>query len=148
LESQQGIHGMRETSEFSGHCYCGALHYSVSGKPAFKAQCHCRECQYFSGGGPNYFMLLPESGLRWTSGTPAMFARSDIENPVTRSFCGTCGTQIASHLPHGGMIALKVGTLDHPAHYGGPKAAIHTADQQPFHTIPDGLPAFDRLPPR
>jgi len=26
--------------------------------------------------------------------------------------------------------------------------AIYTIDKQPFHQIPDGLPAFERLPKR
>ena len=29
-----------------------------------------------------------------------------------------------------------------------PKAAIHTLDAQAFHTIPDGIASFERLPPR
>ena len=35
----------------TGRCYCGAVRYEADGPPAFKGQCHCRECQYISGGG-------------------------------------------------------------------------------------------------
>lgn len=139
---------MSNEPQFTGHCYCGALAYEATGAPLFKAQCHCRECQYFSGGGPNYFMMLPIPGFRWTSGTPQKFTRSDLENPVTRCFCGTCGTHILTELPHRKYHVLKVGTLDDPALYHGPDAAIFTIDCQPFHQIPADIPSFERIPPR
>ena len=133
----------------TGHCYCGALHYEAAGESLFKAQCHCRECQYISGGGPNYFMMLPEDGFRYTSGTPSAFTRPDLYRAVSREFCPTCGTHMVTRLPGRDQIVLKVGTLDDPAAgYGGPRAAIYTIDQQPFHCIADGLPTFERLPER
>jgi len=46
-----------------------------------------------------------------------------------------------------GKNILKIGTLDDPAQYGGPKIAIFTEDKQPFHEIPAGIPAFEKLPP-
>jgi hypothetical protein len=42
----------------------------------------------------------------------------------------------------------QVGTLDDPELYGAPKIAIYTCDKQEFHTIPEGMPSFERLPPR
>lgn len=139
---------MTKETPFTGRCYCGALAYEASGAPQFKAQCHCRECQYFSGGGPNYFMVVPKDGFRWTAGTPAKFTRPDLENAVTRCFCATCGTHILTELPHRDSLVLKIGTLDDPARYPAPSAAIHTADSQPFHQIPSDIPGFERLPPR
>jgi hypothetical protein len=44
--------------KFEGGCYCGKIRYAAEGKPRLKAQCHCRECQYISGGAPNMFMLM------------------------------------------------------------------------------------------
>jgi len=37
--------------------------------------------------------------------------------------------------------------LDVPWVYGGAQMAIFTADGQPFHIVPDGVPAFKALPP-
>jgi hypothetical protein len=45
-------------------------------------------------------------------------------------------------------VVLKIGTLDDPSVYGGAQMAIFTAEGQPFHLIADGVPAFERLPPR
>jgi hypothetical protein len=133
----------------TGRCYCGAIHYSATGAPLLKAQCHCRECQYVTGGAPNYFMLMPKDGFSYTSGVPQRFTRPDLDRAVTREFCPTCGTHLVTRLPGRDQIVLKVGTLDDPATgFGDPAMAIYTCDKQPFHQIPDGLPAFDRLPER
>lgn len=134
--------------KLTGKCYCGALHYEAEGDPLLKAQCHCRECQFTSGGGPNYFMLLSKNGFRYTVGTPRQFTRTDLENAVTREFCGDCGTPILSRLPGRDQVAFKVGSLDDLSLYGQPKIAIYTCDKQPFHTVADGIPEFDKLPPR
>jgi hypothetical protein len=131
-----------------GGCYCGELRYAAEGKPMFKAQCHCRECQYISGGSPNMFLLMPLDGFSYTRGTPKKFTRSDLEGAVTREFCAECGTHVVTRPPGLPGLVLKVGTLDDPGLFGGQQAAIYTIDKQPFHQIPDGLPAFERLPPR
>lgn len=133
----------------TGRCYCGDLRYNAEGKPIFKAQCHCRECQYISGGGPNYFMIMPADGFTYTQGEPSQFTRTDIENARTRDFCARCGTHLVTRLPDRPAVVVKVGTLDDPAGaYGGPKAAIYTVDLQPFHEIPEGMPTFERAPQR
>ena len=133
----------------TGGCYCGKVRYAADGEPMLKAQCHCRECQYITGGAPNMFMLMSPDGFSYTKGEPKQFARSDLEQPVTREFCPDCGTHIATRRPGLPYVILKAGTLDDPgAGYGAPRMAIFTVDKQPFHEIPEGLPAFERLPPQ
>ena len=131
-----------------GGCYCGELRYKAEGEPMMKAQCHCRQCQYFSGGAPNMFMVMPVDGFRYTNGTPRRFARSDLEKPRTREFCETCGTHLTTRRIGLEAVILKVGTLDDPALFGGPEVAIYTIDKQAFNHIPEGMPSFERLPPR
>ncbi len=130
-----------------GGCYCGALRFSAGGTPLFKAQCHCRECQYISGGHPNAVMGMPAADFTYTKGEPKLFTRSDLEKPVTREFCALCGTHIlarSSGLP--GAVMLKVGTLDDPSIYGAPQMVIFTIDQQTFHHLPEGVMTFERAP--
>ncbi|MEC9346996.1 MAG: GFA family protein [Pseudomonadota bacterium] len=130
--------------KIEGGCYCGAIRYESTGEPQGALQCHCRECQYITGGHPNVIMIVPASGFRFTKGEPASFTRSDLERPVTRLFCPTCGTAIGTRTPNRpDSVILKVGTMDHPEIFE-PKAAIFTIDRQPFHHIPDGIPTFER----
>lgn len=133
--------------QMTGGCYCGAVRYRITGPVSVKAQCHCRPCQYVSGGGPNYFLIVAADDFAYDEGTPGAFARTDLDTPVTREFCQTCGTQLITRLPDGARVVIKVGTLDDPAgDYGGPKLAIYTRDMQPFHVIAEGIPAFTELP--
>jgi hypothetical protein len=134
--------------DLAGGCYCGRVRYTASGNPILEAQCHCRECQYISGGAPNIFMLMPTGGFAYTQGAPKTFTRGDLPQPVTREFCAECGTHLATRRPGLEAVILKVGTLDDPSVFGTAKMAIFTVDRQPFHHVPDGTPAFERLPPQ
>ena len=132
--------------KLEGGCYCGSIRYVAEGEPKLKAQCHCRECQYFSGGSPNMFMLMPVDGFSFTKGTPKQFTRSDLEGAVTREFCGECGTHLLTRRPGLSPVIIKVG--DDPTLFGTPQMAIYTVDKQPFHMIAEGIPSFERLPPK
>ncbi len=133
--------------EIEGGCYCGALRFKADGEPLLKGQCHCRECQYISGGSPNVVMGMPEAGFAYTRGEPKSFQRSDLDTPVTREFCAACGTHILSRAPGmPGAVLIKPGSFDDPSVFGMPQMAIFTCDQQAFHTIPNGVAVFERLP--
>jgi hypothetical protein len=134
--------------KLEGGCYCGQVRYEAEGEPIMKAQCHCRECQYISGGAPNMFLLMPADGFSYTKGTPKQFKRSDLERPVTREFCPECGTHLVTRPSVTRALVIKVGTLDDPRLFGMPQTAIYAIDKQAFHHIPDGMPSFERLPPR
>jgi hypothetical protein len=94
------------------------------------------------------FVLMPPKGFSFTKGTPKPFKRSDIEGAVTREFCAECGTHLVTRRPGLPAVILKVGTLDDPSLFGSPQMAIYTIDKQAFHHIPEGVPAFERVPPR
>lgn len=129
-----------------GGCYCGAVRYAAEGESMFKGQCHCRECQYFSGGHPNVVMAMPEAGFAYRKGAPKAFRRSDLPTPVTREFCPDCGTHLLTKSPGlPGNVLIKIGTLDDPSTFK-PQMVIFTIDKQSFHHLPEGIPAFERLP--
>lgn len=131
----------------TGGCYCKAIRFEAEGKPRLRAQCHCRACQIFSGGGPNYFMLMPPTGFRYTSGSPKSFKHPVLPEAVTREFCADCGTHLTTRRPGLSEIVLKVGTFDDPTVFDRPRMAIFTNEMQSFHHIDADLPAFATLPP-
>ena len=90
---------------------------------------------------------MPPDGFKYTKGAPKQFTRTDLEKPVTREFCGECGTHMVTR-PQRPLVVIKVGTLDDPSLFGSPQVAIYTIDKQPFHHVPEGMPAFERLPQR
>ena len=132
----------------TGRCYCGALESEITKQAEAAFQCHCRECQYITGGNPNIVMVFSKDAFRYIKGHPKKFARGDLETPVTRHFCGNCGTAIGTESPaRPKSMIIKVGTLDNPSYFSA-QAAIFTCDMQPFHHLPDDLPAFDKRPPK
>jgi len=132
-----------------GGCYCGQVRYEAADQILFRGQCLCRECQYISGGNANFVVGLPAEGFVFTRGTPASYTRPDLERPVTRKFCPTCGTHLLTESPGApGVMLVKVGTLDNPALFKGPERIIWTSDKQVFHHLPEGVPAYEKFPPR
>lgn len=129
-----------------GGCYCGAVRYRAEGEPLLHAQCHCRECQYLTGGSPNLFIAMPKDEFTFTKGSPSTFTRSDLERPVTREFCSNCGTHLLTRSPaRPDAVIVKVGSLDEPSVFD-PQIAIFTCDLQSFHRIPEGVKTFDKRP--
>ena len=129
--------------ELKGGCYCQSVKYEINGDVKF-AQCHCRECQYISGGHPNAILLTQESNVTFTiKNFLKEFTRQDIEKPVTRLFCEKCGTSIGVNKNpfRPNIMIIKVGTLDDPSIYK-PQAAQFIAEAQDFHHIPKNIPTF------
>ena len=62
-----------------GGCYCGEIRYESKGKAQASIQCHCRECQYITGGNPNVLMIMPIVGFQFIRGKPQEFKRSDLK---------------------------------------------------------------------
>jgi hypothetical protein len=92
-------------------------------------------------------MGMPEGGFTYGKGTPKQYRRADLANPVTREFCSECGTHLLTRTPNlPGAVLLKVGTFDDPSLFGGPQMVIFTIDKQAFHHVPEGVPAFERVP--
>ena len=133
--------------KISGGCYCRNIRYEINSEPETSFQCHCRECQYITGGNPNIVMVFPKNSFSYTSGKISKFSRKDLDAPVERHFCNKCGTAIGTESPsRPDSMIVKVGTLDEPRNFE-PKAAIFTCDLQPYHYLPNELPSFNKRPP-
>ena len=138
----------RETtmSKLEGGCQCGAVRYEITGALMGVGACHCRDCQYASGGGPNYVALAPKDGFAFTKGEPRRYERAGGSGEmVSRVFCADCGTPLISEgaLP---FHPVKVGSLDDPSSLQ-PMVHIWTSSAQPWHPIDPALPAFPENPP-
>ena len=58
----------------SGGCYCQNIRYEISSEPETAFQCHCRECQYITGGNPNIVMVFPKDSFSYSSGNVTTFS--------------------------------------------------------------------------
>ena len=133
--------------KWTGGCYCGQLRYEISSEPLGRAQCHCRQCQYFTGGHPQVAMAVPRDAFRYSAGTPTRYTRADLENPVTRHFCPACGVHLVAESPAlPDALLVRPGTLDDPDLFGRPQIAVFTREKRLFHHVPDEVPSFADVP--
>ena len=133
-------------SEFSGGCRCGQVRYRCSAEPMFTGHCHCRDCQYASGGAYSTILVVATSALETTGELNGYTVDTDSGNNATRKFCPTCGSPVLTELSvNPAMMALKAGTLDDPS-WLKPSMHIWTASGQPWTETSPELPKFDRNP--
>lgn len=139
---------MDERNKVTGGCACGAVRFGFYEPLVFKAACHCRACQYTSGGGPAYLVGVAKHQFRITRGHPAEFATlSDAGNLVTRVFCVTCGTHLYSFSDMSpGVCSVKVGALDEPGKFK-PRLHLWTSEAQPWHPTFRFARRFRKNPP-
>ena len=130
-----------------GGCLCGAVRYELVGRPRIGVSCYCRDCQYISGGGPNYAMVVTRSDLVIARGKPrAYWTEGDSGRRVAREFCDICGTPLFTYTENKpGRVAVKVGSLDDPSDFK-PHLAIWMSSAQPWHTLDIAVARFQRLP--
>lgn len=130
----------------TGGCACGAIRYELSAEPVFQIACHCRDCQYTSGGAPTLAMIVPREGLTVTKGQVRTYwVVGENGGKVGRSFCETCGTPVFSEPVSNGIAVIKVGSLDDPSDFNA-QAYIWTRSAQPWHHIPEGAMTFETQP--
>jgi hypothetical protein len=100
---------MPET-RLSGHCYCGAVKFEVSGKPDWVGHCHCESCRRQSGSVMTTFAGFRPDQVIFTGAMPNRTSGGD---DVTRSFCGQCGSPVAYEtIDRPDEIHLQLGLFD------------------------------------
>jgi hypothetical protein len=125
---------MTDTDIYSGGCSCGAVRFRFRGEPKHQLACSCRTCQYTSGGGPTYAIVIDGEQFRVTRGNPKVFTTlSDAGNVLTRYFCGDCGTHVyATSDGDPDTRSIKVGCVDEPYRFR-PRLHLWTSDAPRWH---------------
>lgn len=135
------------SAPFQGGCRCGAVRYECTSEPLFAGHCHCRDCQYASGGPFATVVLVSAPSLRLLRGEVRSFdVVAESGSTVSRKFCPTCGTPLFSALAGPApLVAIKAGSLDDPS-WVKPAAEIWTASAQPWAPHGEGLPRIPKNP--
>lgn len=139
---------MTDKVKRTGGCACGQVRYGFYEPRVAQVACHCRACQYESGGGPSYAVTVRRDEFRVTKGRPKEFTTlSDAGNHVTRVFCGNCGSPLYAYSEaHPENYAVKVGSLDEPDQYK-PRVHVWMSEAQRWHKRGWLTARFSRNPP-
>src|SRR3569832_2332368 len=98
----------------SGHCMCGAVTWTYSGKVTRNLVCHCADCQRATSSPVTAFLGLRPDALNWAGDI-----RHYESSPGTfRGFCPSCGTRLyfrSDRWPH--EIHVHAATMTNPEDY-------------------------------
>lgn len=124
------------TPPFTGRCLCGAVTFRCTEPPLWQGHCHCESCRRATASPMTSFLGVRDGAWAWTGSAPATYASSP---GVTRSFCATCGTQMAFRADRFlGETHFYAATLDRPEEYR-PSVHYHSAEALPWIHLADGL---------
>ena len=135
-------------SEFSfeGGCRCGSVRYTCNAEPIFVGHCHCRDCQYASGGAYSSIVGVPTAAVDMTGDLAGFTVTADSGNELTRKFCPTCGSPILTELlSNPSMLVLKAGTLDDSS-WLKPAMHIWRGSSPEWAETSGKLPEFEKSP--
>ena len=137
---------MRDDSELTGGCNCGAVRYAIGGVPIAVVACHCTQCRKQSGAAYSVNLVVPADTMR-VDGATAVWEDRETGSGLLlrREFCGACGSPIRSVPAESPFVAVKAGTLD-DADGWAPMLHIWTRSKLAWVTIADGLPSFEKAP--
>jgi len=101
-------------AEGTGRCLCGAMRFRWRAAPFWAGHCHCESCR-----------------------------RATSAPGVRRSFCGSCGAQMAFAADrYPGEIHFYAATMDRPEDYR-PAFHVHVGERLGFIHLADGLPQYE-----
>jgi len=129
------------TDPLLGGCFCRAIRYRMTTAPHGSMVCHCATCRRLFAAPVVAWLSVPAGDFAFTQGTPATFSTTP---PVTRWFCGHCGTHVAYvHADEPEYVEVATCSLDDPA------ATPPTHHSWLGHDVAwvkfgDGLPAYPR----
>lgn len=107
-------------NEMTGGCACGAVRYVCTDRPIVELICHCRDCQYASGGAFSAVMLLARDQVHFQGAEQRYHTvTTAMGNRLSRGFCPTCGSPVSArwetHRLYSVLCAIHAGSLDDPS---------------------------------
>jgi len=132
---------MSDPTIFRGRCFCGAVEFTVTGRPEAMGYCHCESCRHWSAGPVNAFTLWKPDAVRITRGAGEICTYQ--KGPKShRKWCKNCGGHLFTEHPHWSLTDVYAALIP-----GFPfEAGVHVNYQEAVVRIHDGIPKQKDLP--
>ncbi|MEX1033625.1 MAG: GFA family protein [Cellvibrionaceae bacterium] len=132
-----------ELAMITGGCRCGEIEYSCAKPPSYVGNCHCLDCQKFTGAPFVNWATFKRGDFALTQGQPKEVS---CTQGVHRGFCGDCGTQLYWRKDDQPVwIDITVGSLDNPLPYE-PQGEAFVSRKLPWVRLNDALPHYQLAP--
>lgn len=96
-----------------GGCQCGAVRYRLKASPLTVYNCHCKDCQRFSGSASSISMIVKDDDLEVLQGEIDLYEkRADSGRTIGMAFCSHCHGWLWNRPPAPGVVVLRAGSLD------------------------------------
>jgi hypothetical protein len=121
----------------TGWCFCGAIAAEMRGDPFWICYDHDDDCRRAIGSPLTVWVGYRPDEVRFTSGTPRSFSKTE---GVTRTFCGNCGTSISyEDIGLDNELYIAIGFFSHPERFV-PQAHAYWQMKLPWVQFADDLP--------
>lgn len=99
-----------------GGCFCGLVRYELTIPPQEAYYCHCRDCQYLSGGPFQVLGVVERESLNLITGELSEHNYKTRDGSgMKREFCSECGTPLfVASTRFQGIQMFTASTLDEP----------------------------------
>ncbi|KAJ7922799.1 Mss4-like protein [Mycena leptocephala] len=133
-----------------GGCSCGALSYSVKGKPLFSVYCHCTKCQRADGAAFVSCVHYPASAFSWTYSQEVEPLVEPLEDMVLYR-CKKCRSCAATQMSDNKNWALRGTQLERDGdgkilNWEGVKPTSHIFYGTRVVDVADDLPKWEGFP--
>lgn len=95
-----------------GGCQCGAVRYTLRASPLSVYNCHCKDCQRFSGAAWSMSMIVRDADITVVGAVDTYARRADSGNVIAMQFCAHCHGWLWNDPPSPGIKVVRAGTLD------------------------------------
>lgn len=137
------------SDRLEGGCRCGDIRYRINAGSALETRiCHCRDCQYASGGAFAVVAFFPAAAVSFSGPSASRYEVTGTAGlHVQRGFCPRCGTPLFSAIAEiPTLLCIKTGSLDQPGALQ-PDGHMWCASKLDWVQISDGLPQLPGNPP-
>ena len=130
-----------EARTYAGSCFCGSVHFTVSGEPVAMGYCHCESCRSWAAAPVNTFTLWKPEAVKVTRGADKIgtFNKTPRSN---RKWCKACGGHIFTEHPGLGVIDVYAAAIPEFPYQPG----VHVNYQETKLRMKDGLPKMKDMP--
>ncbi|HEY1286812.1 MAG TPA: GFA family protein [Burkholderiales bacterium] len=139
-ETREAVHPVHARS-YEGSCFCGAVHFTVTGEPAAMGYCHCESCRTWSAGPVNAFTLWKPEAVRVTRGADQIGSYSKTPRSH-RKWCKRCGGHLFTEHPGWGVTDVYAAVIPEFQFRPG----VHVNYQETKLHMHDGLPKLKDYP--